>query len=606
MFGERTGAARNEVPFTQRSGVCVMGKMPSRPDFVHYGLQEEPERVFRAWLEHAVSLAGGVLPHRAVRFIVAPRRTPMIGVWVPSEDGYGRAFPLVFLRRLPGSAAPPENHESGPSAARRERRASHVRERAHRWSARGDEARSGSVRRSQREPRDLGDLPWTLLLAACSHYLGAAESGLMMGRSRSIAELWGYLGELELPAASDVAELWAEACGELGRESLRSFAKRNLGEQATGETLATSVRRLGARPALAGDAANTCTELAALSLPADGEFDLFAWLELLRAQRRPGMTPRALFWSPADKRALIGLGAPLPGTLAFLRQPRAETVQRLPLEPDPDEYPALEHELKVVIAQCETLAQLMAAIARDGVVESPAKPEPTNVTPQPEHARPKPQPASTEHQPATVRAQPRTANANAAKTPGPDRAPGGATPEPTRSDAEPVRANLARPRSPVSPAADREPALSTAARTHTDSGPGQSNSARTCSADSRSVQSVAAAELPRAREHHSAPQFHSPPAQPVATHARPSRSASAFDSTPVSPAPGRGLLESHECEFEPGLTNSRHPDSLQSPGAPAPTPDRPCVPPGSWLDTDRLPVDAEAFMPPPLRSRASC
>ncbi|HET6334147.1 MAG TPA: TagF domain-containing protein, partial [Polyangiales bacterium] len=177
----------------------MLGKLPSRPDFVHYGLHEEPERVFRAWLEHAVLIAGGVLPNRAVRFVIAPRSTPVIGVWVPSRDAMGKPFPLVFMRRL---------RATGTGAAT------------------SDEQRR--ERRNRCAPRDITDLPWTLLLAGCAHYLSAAESCLLLGRSDSIANLWCRLEGLSLPTEQDLSELCLDAKRLLEREQLDSFANRNL------------------------------------------------------------------------------------------------------------------------------------------------------------------------------------------------------------------------------------------------------------------------------------------------------------------------------------------------------------------------------------------
>jgi type VI secretion system protein ImpM len=329
MFGDRPGAQHPSSARARTPNVCVLGKLPSRPDFVHYGLHEEPERVFRAWLEHAVLIAGGVLPNRAVRFIAAPRRTPVFGVWIPSQDSLGRAFPLVFVRRLSKSDVDP--------------------------------------RHTQREPRTLGDLPWTLLVAGCSHYLTAAESCLMLGRAHSVSDLWSRLEALPMPSRRDLTELWVESKRALDFEQLDVFARRNLSEAATSDQFVSAVRRLRS------DDCNPSQDSAPmLALPADNELDLFAWLELLRVQRAPEATPKALFWSPADRRALVSLGAPLPGTLAFLRQPRAKSVHRLPVPNEPDESPAVEAELRHLITLHPTLAKLRAALAPMRDEEPPA------------------------------------------------------------------------------------------------------------------------------------------------------------------------------------------------------------------------------------------
>jgi hypothetical protein len=325
MFGDRPATEAYESTNAWAPSVCVLGKLPTRRDFVHYGLHQEPEQVFRAWLEHAVLLAGGVLPNRAVRFVVAPRKTPMIGVWVPSKDAAGNAFPLVFLRRLP------------------------VREGG---------ARGGA--------NVLREVPWTLLLAASSHYLTAAESCLLLGRSDSVSDVWCRLEALPLPAPAEVSEMWREAKRAFDGERLEAFAKRNLSEPLAGSEFTSAVRRLGPDVRAAASHAESTT----LALPAHSEFDLFAWLELLRAQRTPDATPKALFWSAADRRALVSLGAPLPGTVAFLRQPRMQSVHRLPAVSDPDDCPAYEAELKALFSNCETLEQLRAALSGERRDES--------------------------------------------------------------------------------------------------------------------------------------------------------------------------------------------------------------------------------------------
>jgi hypothetical protein len=344
MFGERPASERDAFSDSWAPQSCVLGKLPNRPDLVHYGLHEEPERVFRAWLEHAVLIAGGVLPSRAVRFVVAPRGTPLIGVWVPSRDAAGKPFPLVFMRRLrpAGAGAGPTSDEAG-------------KPRVH----------------SRASASDVRDLPWTLLLAGCAHYLTTAESCLLLGQSESIANLWCRLEALPLPSAADLSELCADAKRSLEREQLDSFANRNLSEPASGAEFASAVRRLSPDARLRrGDASASQSEQTMLAVPAKHEFDVFAWLELLRAQRNPESTPRALFWCPADRRMLVGLGAPLPGTLAFLRQPKPESVQTLPNAGDTDECPAFDNEFRALLENCETLAQLRSAMAGDDSARS--------------------------------------------------------------------------------------------------------------------------------------------------------------------------------------------------------------------------------------------
>jgi hypothetical protein len=59
-----------------------------------------------------------------------------------------------------------------------------------------------------------------------------------------------------------------------------------------------------------------------LELRAQRDFDLYVWLELLRALLGPSDRPRALFWCPRDGRVLIDLGAPSTATLRHLGRSR--------------------------------------------------------------------------------------------------------------------------------------------------------------------------------------------------------------------------------------------------------------------------------------------
>lgn len=370
MFWNRRKSSARHVAQHTVAQVSLLGRVPSRPGVVRYGIDDAPERSFFAWLEHTVAMARNVLPSRAIRFVISPLRTPMIGVWVPSRDAYGEPFPLVFVRRL-RSGTP----AAGQGASRAE---------AHPGFGRPHKTPRDSHPQRSREPRKVGELSWTLQLAACAHYLTAAESCLMLGQEDSPFEVWRALEALPMPAQADLASLCQDAQRGLEHELIGDFTARTLGAPPHAPALASAIRRLRAPLASVSDIQrgtqtarasrdDAHAEYATLALPAHDEFDLFAWLELLRAQRLPSATPRAVFWCPADKRALASLGVPAPTLVTFLRQPRADEVQRLPLASDPDECPAWDAELQSSIGGCSTLMQLRAAMRCATLEPAPAQ-----------------------------------------------------------------------------------------------------------------------------------------------------------------------------------------------------------------------------------------
>jgi hypothetical protein len=227
-------------------------------------------------LQQAVQNAHGTHPRRAVRFIMAPQAVPMVGVSIASRDREGRAFPLVLLRRLPA----------------------HTR-----------------------------DVPWTLLLGLYASYLSAAESCLWLGQHVPLAQLLEVSSALELPHPSTIAGALHEASSNLGVERVHAFAERNLPAPACERALERLRHALHALQ----HAAEAPSPIPTLELPAQGEFDLYVWLELLRAQLDAMDKPRALFWCPAEQRALIDLGDPSPHVFSYLAEPNERSPAcRLP------------------------------------------------------------------------------------------------------------------------------------------------------------------------------------------------------------------------------------------------------------------------------------
>src|SRR4051794_39585251 len=93
---------------TADAAVGFFGKIPSRGDFVHAGLSSGFVRAWDGWLQRVMAEArrtlGETWPdlwHVAPvwRFALPPGQCggqPVLGLWMPSVDRVGRAFPLTL------------------------------------------------------------------------------------------------------------------------------------------------------------------------------------------------------------------------------------------------------------------------------------------------------------------------------------------------------------------------------------------------------------------------------------------------------------------------------------------------------------------------------
>lgn len=98
-----------------RSGWCLLGKHPSRPDFVRLNLSSEAGVELHRWLEQGVELLHRQrqpLALRPTRFLYVPQRgeVALWGAMVPSQDSLGRAFPLAAFLELELAELPPLSH----------------------------------------------------------------------------------------------------------------------------------------------------------------------------------------------------------------------------------------------------------------------------------------------------------------------------------------------------------------------------------------------------------------------------------------------------------------------------------------------------------------
>ena len=140
---------------------------------MRYGGWQAPEQSFHGWLERV--LCEAPLPPRAVRFVVAPHDTPLLGIWIQSRDAHGRSSPLVFARRISGAARA---------------------------------------------------LPWPALLASSGQLLAAAESCLMLARAGEIDTAFGLLCGLAPPGSADLLDFLRDAEQALASERELSRLRR--------------------------------------------------------------------------------------------------------------------------------------------------------------------------------------------------------------------------------------------------------------------------------------------------------------------------------------------------------------------------------------------
>jgi uncharacterized tellurite resistance protein B-like protein len=138
--------------------LCLFGRAPGRTGFVRYGGWQAAEKSFHGWLERVLSETP--LPARSVRFVVAPHSTPLLGIWINSRDARGRAFPLVFARRVLGATRA---------------------------------------------------LPWPALLASSAQLMAAAESCLTLAQAGELDGAWRLLCGLAPPGSPDLLEFLRDA-----------------------------------------------------------------------------------------------------------------------------------------------------------------------------------------------------------------------------------------------------------------------------------------------------------------------------------------------------------------------------------------------------------
>ena len=86
------------------------GKIPAKGDFVRQNVADDAARSFEQWVQEsndAVRGAGGEMPDHPIRVVFTPPGSAktVVAALIPSEDGVGRKFPIVFFALAPAGQA---------------------------------------------------------------------------------------------------------------------------------------------------------------------------------------------------------------------------------------------------------------------------------------------------------------------------------------------------------------------------------------------------------------------------------------------------------------------------------------------------------------------
>ncbi|MEC7519368.1 MAG: type VI secretion system-associated protein TagF [Myxococcota bacterium] len=259
------------------------GKIPAKGDFVRQNVADDAARSFEQWVQEsndALRGAGGEMPDHPIRVVFTPPGSAktVVAALIPSQDGVGRKFPIVFFALAPASQAA--------------------------------EA-------------------FSTLPIAYSPFLDAAVALGQQAGEMELDALRNAHEHLPLPQPGDLSR-----AGEIAQKTLshpladevhaRLFGASDGGHLYAYQTFLTACQ----------DAAKTDPGKAStlLDCPVHVDVDLFVWLEL--ARRVFGFPPAhpSYFWieDPAP-RLLLSLGpAPL-NTLQLLSDPKMEHQRLWPL-----------------------------------------------------------------------------------------------------------------------------------------------------------------------------------------------------------------------------------------------------------------------------------
>lgn len=256
------------------SGVGLYGKVASQPDFLRVGAGGFSQAGLDRWFQEAVETLRSertALPETPTAFLLAPPDAPVafIGVFAPSADAAGRAFPLVVFSELPA-----------------------------------------------------GDLPEVLpsLPAATAPFLNDAVMLTIAAATADGAALTAQAQGMAPAALGAVDSVWRQrpravvldALG--GSPAALAYALRTL-------QMATDRAKTG------GAAANGLT----IDAPAPTGEAVGLWLEIVRRRVGPRAVPSLIWTEGNEGRLLITLGSPAPASLAYLANPRHRSSKLWPL-----------------------------------------------------------------------------------------------------------------------------------------------------------------------------------------------------------------------------------------------------------------------------------
>ena len=256
------------------SGVGIYGKVASQPDFLRAGAGSFSQAGLDRWFQEAVETLRNErtkLPDTPTAFLLAPPDSAVafVGVFAPSADAAGRAFPLVVFSELP-TAELPDVMPSLPSVT----------------------------------APFLNDAAMLTITAA------SADGAALAARAQALPP--ATLGTTDSVWRHRPRAVVLDALG--GSPAALAYALRTL-------QMAVDRAKTGG-PTAAG---------VTIDAPAPTGEAVGLWLEIVRRRLGPRALPSLIWTEGLEGRLLITLGAPTPAALAYLANPRHRSSKLWPL-----------------------------------------------------------------------------------------------------------------------------------------------------------------------------------------------------------------------------------------------------------------------------------
>ncbi|MEM7158129.1 MAG: type VI secretion system-associated protein TagF [Myxococcota bacterium] len=301
----------------------LFGKLAAMGDFVAYNASTPTGRELDSWLQAGVDTVirrGKNLPPYPVHFLFcdSTHSGACVGVFVPSQDGVGRKFPLAAFIYLDMAVA------------------------VHRFPA---------------------------LPAAYAPWLDGAAALLAQNATADPNALLQHLAAIPVPAPQELEEarLW-------GHQALTATPSQALLEAVFGP-IASGVQYHGLNMFL-----TACSQLrgqdpglaaTVLECRASDNVQLVFWLQFAYEVLGWRTAPPGLFWSGADSqdpRLMVSLGTPDPGVFHYLADPTLRSERLWPTITD--NARSIDHGrqsldpsiLKALDPPCATASQLLASL----------------------------------------------------------------------------------------------------------------------------------------------------------------------------------------------------------------------------------------------------